>query len=298
MSLGSIWLRFQQKYGKGLAVARARDGLRPRILETRPWQTDVSGPIECHLLTSKGDWLNAIWSLKSFFFYTKRRYPVCIHEDGSLPETARQAFREHFPSARLILRTEADAAISSRLKGFPQCEAFRDRHPLAIKVFDFSHFLNADRMFLFDSDLVFFDFPTDLINRLEDPDYKMNSVNADIATAYNTTPALVENRFRHRLIERFNSGLGLIHKASMDWQWFEEYLSLPGIFEHHWRTEQTLYALASSRFGCDLLPNAYDVYRGARDKAKPVRHYVGEIRHLMYAEGMATLAKRGFLHYF
>src|SRR5207249_8020841 len=55
-----------------------------------------------------------------------------------------------------------------------------------------------------------------------------------------------------------NSGLGLVHRESMRFEWLEEFLALPGILQgHFWRIEQTLFALCSSRFGVELLPDEY-----------------------------------------
>ena len=89
-------------------------------------------------------------------------------------------------------------------------------------------------------------------------------------------------------LSAFNSGLGLIHRDSMRLDWFEEFLGLPGIMSHHWQIEQTLFAFASSRFGVELLPSEYQVRLEEGRKGEMCRHYVGRIRHLMYAEGVRT----------
>ncbi|MGH7215472.1 MAG: hypothetical protein ACREIT_11970, partial [Tepidisphaeraceae bacterium] len=97
------------------------------------------------------------------------------------------------------------------------------------------------------------------------------------------------------LIDRFNSGLGLIHRGSMRLDWIETFLGMPGIIGHFWRVEQTLFALCSSRFGTELLPPEYDVRLGQGDARAPCRHYVGAIRHLLYREGLPRLARAGTL---
>ncbi len=80
--------------------------------------------------------------------------------------------------------------------------------------------------------------------------------------------------------------------------WIEEFLQLPDLRNgHFWRVEQTLYALCSSRHGVELLPGEYTVSLDGPLGRRPVRHYVGVIRHLMYREGIAHLAKGGFLHH-
>ncbi|MFP3386932.1 hypothetical protein, partial [Tritonibacter sp. SIMBA_163] len=71
-------------------------------------------------------------------------------------------------------------------------------------------------MFLFDSDILFFSEPKKLLNRLENPNYQKNSVNADVGTAYTVDPEVVKEKMGFEVIPRFNSGLGVIHKASMN----------------------------------------------------------------------------------
>ena len=73
-------------------------------------------------------------------------------------------------------------------------------------------------------------------------------------------------------------------------------MALPGILDgHFWRIEQTLFALCSSRFGVELLPDEYAVSLKPGLGTRCFRHYIGTIRHLMYGEGIADcLVRNGF----
>jgi hypothetical protein len=149
---------------------------------------------------------------------------------------------------------------------------------------------------LLDSDVLFFREPAELLRSIEDRSYRLNTVNRDIASAYTVDPVEVKSRTGINLIERFNSGLGLIHKDSLRLNWIEEFLELPGILEgHFWRIEQTLQALCSSRFGVELLPETYDIRLSGGINNSPCRHYVGAIRHLFYKEGIGWLVRGGLL---
>jgi hypothetical protein len=163
-------------------------------------------------------------------------------------------------------------------------------------VFDFIAFLQAERMVLFDSDLLFFDAPTAFLSRLEDDHYRLNAFNADCESSYTVEPAAVRERLGCELLARVNSGFAVIHRDSMKLEWIEEFLGYPGLAEgHFWRVEQTLYALCGSRHGAELLPPAYDVRLDAGIPPHTFRHYVGAIRHLMYGEGIAHLVRNRFL---
>lgn len=296
MTPGALLLQFRQKFGRGLRVAYYRDVVRPRILQTPPLTSTTDKACEIHVLTSLGDWLNLIWTLKSFYAASGRHYALCIHEDGSLAGEEMQTLRTHFPAARIILKSEADAQVLPSLELFPRCLEFRKTNHFAPRVFDFRHYLESERMLQLDSDVLFFKGPTELLRRIEDHDYRLNVVNRDIASAYNVDPKVVKTQIGINLIERFNAGLGLIHKDSLRLDWVEEFLGLPAIVEgHFWRIEQTLSALSSSRFGVELLPPSYDIRLNGEISDSPSRHYVGAIRHLFYREGIRRLVKNHFL---
>lgn len=293
--VGSLILQLKQKYQHGLGTAYFRDSVRFRILETRSIEDTFDRTCEIHVFTCAKDWLNLLWALKTFYYYSNRQYALCIHDDGSLSPTDRATLQAHFPNARIIDRPSADAKVLPELQAYPHCLAFRQSNHLSPKVFDFASYLESDRMLLLDSDVLFFKAPTILLNRIEDPDYHLNTVNGDTASAYTIDPQIVENQCGFKVIERFNSGLGLIHKASIRLDWIEEFLQLPDIIGHFWRIEQTLYALFSSRYGAELLPPEYDVHLEGGIGNSPSRHYVGKIRHLMYSEGIRCLMQQEFL---
>jgi hypothetical protein len=294
---GALWLRLNQKFAHGLRVAWYRDVVRPRILNTPPIADTSDHRYEIHVLTSRHDWLNLIWGLKSFYAASGRRYALCIHEDGTLDPFALSSLQRHFPTARIIRRQEADQRLAHELRGFPRSAQFRKENLLALKVFDFIAFLQADRMVLFDSDLLFFDEPTAYLSRLEDGNYRLNAFNADCDSAYTIDAEAVQARLGFELLARVNSGFGIVHRDSIRLEWIEEFLALPGLTEgHFWRIEQTLYALCSSRYGAELLPQEYEVSLQAGIPPRVFRHYVGAIRHLMYGEGIAHLVHERFLN--
>jgi hypothetical protein len=269
--------------------------VRPRILSTGPIECGGDKSCEIHVLTSAADWLNLVWALKSFYFYSKRKYSLCIHDDGSLGSHEASTLRKHFPGARLISRMEADGKLEEVLASYPRSLAFRRSNHLAPKVFDFAHYLTAPRLLLLDSDILFFTEPVELLRRIEDTAYKLNSVNGDVSSAYTIDADIVRLTLGLEMPQRFNSGLGLIHRESMRFDWIEEFLALPGIIGHFWRIEQTIYALCSARFGVEMLPAGYDVHLDRGIGGRPCRHYIGAIRHLMYSEGIRDLVRRHFL---
>lgn len=293
--IGRFVYSLRNRFAHGIRAAWYRDVVRPRILKTPPVEADDTSVCEIHVLTSENDWLNLVWALKSFYAASGRSYGLCIHDDGSLNDKIRETLASNFPRARILDRSESEKQVLEALREHPRCTEFRSSNHLAPKVFDFRYHLQAERMLLLDSDVLFFDEPVELLRRIEDPEYRMNSVNSDIQSAYTVDPAVVLERCGVTLIPRFNSGLGVIHRDSLNYDWIEEFLGLPDIVGHFWRIEQTLYALCSSRFGTELLPEPYTVFVDRMRSDEPSRHYIGQIRHHMYGEGMKLLQKNGLL---
>ncbi len=268
-SPGGLLLRFRQKFEHGLTAAYYRDTVRPRILFTAPVTFAARAACEIHVLTSSKDWLNLMWTLKSFAQNSAQTLSLCIHDDGSLPQDAIDALRSHFINARLIQRLDADRTAERALAGYPRCLQFRRSNCLAPKIFDFSLYLEAPKMLLLDSDILFFSEPVELLRRATDAGYRLNSVNPDVSSAYTVAPNTVKSLLNLDMPERFNSGLGVIHRESLRLDWIEEFLGLPGIEGHFWKIEQTLFALCSARFGVELLPKEYAVELGHINERPP-----------------------------
>jgi predicted nucleotidyltransferase len=282
----------------GALTAYYRDIVRPRILRTEPFADTTDRTCELHVLTCKDDWLNLIWGLKSFYHYSQRHYALCIHDDGTIPAGGLEQLHRHFPAARIISRDEADARAQIELGGYPRCLEFRRKNRLSPKALDFSAFLAGDRMLIFDSDLLFFEEPAALLERIEDPGYRRNIFNTDCNYGYTVSPDAVREQIGHELVPLINVGLGLVHKGSMRPDWCEEFLGLPGLCgsPFWWVEEQTVIALCSSRFGVDFLPEEYTIRLDPGLGGRPIRHYIGRIRdRLMYSEGIRTLDERNFL---
>jgi len=290
-----LLLKFKQKFGKGLSVAWYRDVVRPKILETPPVTGLDNGDAEIHVLTSRQDWMNLIWTLKSFYRCSEKPYRLVIHEDGSLTGKEWAQLKKHFPDASFVERKEADVKVAKALQDFPKALHFRQTNALSLKIMDFPLYLQSERLILLDSDVLFYRRPAVLMDRIEDGSYKLNTVNRDVEGALTVDAKTVEKLYGFRLLECYNSGLGLIHKGSLRYDWMEEFLGIPGIIGHWWRIEQTLFALCSCRYGAELLPEEYDVYLGKGLGNRPSRHYVGAVRHLMYSEGMRKLSADGIL---
>lgn len=279
-------------FGGPLAVWR-REISRKKILETAPTATGTAGPWELHVLTGKADWQNLIWALKSFYDCLENKYQAVVHDDGTLSSIQLGHLAAHFPNARIIGRPEADNDMREFLKNHPRCWKFRQDNYLAQKVFDLHYYLKADKMLLIDSDILFFSKPAVLLERAENPEYHLNTLNKNWKPGYALPDSELEAKFGVKMIEDINSGLGIIQRGTLNIDWIEEWLGDAELVAGHpHRIEQTLIAVCCCRAGYEMLPAEYDVHAGRSNFSNPVRHYIGPVRPLMYTEGMPRIKSR------
>ena len=284
------------RYRHGPKAVYYRDFIQKRILATPPVLATTDASAEIHTMVWSGDWIVGIWALKSFYFHSQRSYRLCIHEDGTLDPTALSALRQHFPNARVIERSTADARVIPWLDGTTHSQAYRRKgHPFSLKLFDFVHFLESTRMLVVDADVLFFAEPKALLERIEDDGYRLNAFNRDWSYGYSLDEQGLSTTVKFPVPPRINAGLGLLHSDSFEPELVEELLGRPEIHSHPHRIEQTVLAINSAKFGFEFLPPEYDIRMGALRPDQPARHYTGPLRPLFFREGIPALVTAGVL---
>ena len=289
------WNDFRAAGREGYARVLRRRLIQRLILDTPPIRTAIDGPVEVRALTWRRDWMNLIWSLKSFYHFAGADLPLFIH-DGGLTPGQTERLREHFPTATLVTTEAADENVTAQLRSAnaPRCADWRARNTVTRKLFDFYAMSSADYVISIDSDIVFFRRP-DLLLPGDDPPAG-NRYNKDNAYFYSATLDALEASCGVRPMPLINSGLSLIRPPTIDFQAIERWLENESLFADGWCFEQTLHALCSTKAGVELLPDTYLV--GGGTGISPDRictHYPGVFRHFLYEEGMRHLVDTGFL---
>lgn len=305
----NLFRRLQRKFKTwrdAQQLAWRKNVTRKKILETAPITDLTDDRCEIHILISDSHVLDLLWTLKSFYLTSKRKYLLCIHDDGKLSEEMAGLLLKHFPDARLIWRKDADAdqALLNKLAPYPQLQRFRKERYFGIRTTDYLHYLRTSKILLLDADILFFREPAELLRRIEDPNYAQNTCNED-------SPWDGHDVVKKNIVDQycqldfnpcFNAGLFLANRASLHHAWFEEFLNLPGMFDENtpkrsWgMVEQQLFAIASCRHGLELLPKQdYLVSLDRQDHNPCSRHYVSWVRNFMYLDGIPKLLRSGVI---
>ena len=229
--------------------------------------------------------------LASFFHFSEHSWPVIIHDDGTLPAESRASLLRLFKNARIISRQEADATAGLMLKAYPFCEDYRRAQPLALKIFDAPYFTPGERFMVMDNHLLFFNHPREILDwagaESEECWFQEDAREGSLISATEAHQELGV-----KIWARVHSGLGLLHKATIDFDLCDRALALTSIPRGHpSRIEQTLFMLcAAAREKGGLLPRRYEVSLGKRASPDAVcRHYVGPVHDRFYAEGLKRL---------
>ncbi len=296
MTPGRLFYLIKRRALLGFHHWYAERFILPSISKWRVKSDWPQATLPIHLLASRHDWKMALWMLVSFHEATSRRWPVVLHEDGSLGESEISIFRRLFPEIRVIARQEADAAMLPGLQNYPRCAEYRRQMPHGLKAFDIPFFCQSDRFLMIDPDVIFFQEPKEILEWVDHPVDGSCWFNQDFQEPSPISQTLALQDLGIQLWSRVNSGLSLLKKQTVsDMSAMERYLAHPALQDPkiQWRVEQTLLALSASRAAKGgLLPRTYEVSPAKhRQRDAIARHYVGCVRDRFLSEGVFSLRK-------
>jgi hypothetical protein len=256
--------------------------MRPQeIFQTASMRCDRHSDLKIWLVTSRADILMTMWCLKSLFLYSKEMWDVWIADSGDINSEQTKLLERHFPGIRILPRSHLDARSFEPTKPYPNNTWLRHtrKFALSLKLFDPIFNLGEGRFLLLDSDILFFQQPSEIINSLRVPD-------ARIPFHFNIEPS-----------GKINSGLVVIDKNALNLAEIDRVLaSMTSRQRNSWTVEQDIYSeIAKGRYAA--LPPFYAV--------QPIDdnvhlnaiscHYIGVCRHQFYKQGINRLRTQDFL---
>ena len=256
--------------------------------------------MEVHLLCHRGDYLCAIWALKTLCVTSGARWPLVIHVQGAMTALMRRRLRTHFPDAHIVEQSEADEKVRRALSAtkHPRLLEARRHSPFMMKLIDPTVLARADRIAILDSDVLFFRPPVELQRYVERESGNACLFQRDPMSTYNITAEEAASSFGIQLPERVNSGIAMFPRSLVDFALCERLLEHPKVRRMSGWIEQTLFALcAGTRGTVKYLSSDYmiSLERGLNYESLTARHYAGPSRPLLTEEGMPYAVSRGVL---
>jgi hypothetical protein len=273
---------------------------RKKIINSKPFICKKDSGIEIHMITSKKDFLDAIWCLKTFYYYSNLNPMLVIHNDGTLKDEHKKILLNHFQGAEIVERDKSNKEMNDFLKDFKNIIKFREikNFYCAMKIFDILKYSYVDKLIMLDSDILFFKRPDEIIDHLVNNKFFFNS---DIQDSYAEDVTNFLKNHQLGILPKINAGLIHIskkyyfdHLELMD-DYFNETQSYTKskIVNRH---EQTLHAILLSKANASRLSEQYQISK------KPImidtvsHHFVNDgSRELFYTKGLKMLKKKNFL---
>ncbi|MCC5805494.1 MAG: hypothetical protein JJU00_04110 [Opitutales bacterium] len=294
LTLGRLVLLARRDWTRGWRAVYHDYWTARKVLRWRPAAADKPPEkVSVHVLTGEYDWRYAAWMLASWFHFTERNWPVFIHDDGSLPPEAVFLYATILPEATVITRARSDAEVDAALEGRPLCIKGRHFYNPSLKFFDTRHYAPHDRLIILDSDVLFFQRPSLLLDWVDGRSGGFMFMH-DVADASALDKETVRRTLGMDLMECVNSGMCFLPKSLIDLDFTERCLAETELLQTtRWTFEQTLFALCASRNADGrLLPKTYELTLNPAMRPDSVaRHYVGRVRQLIYSEGIRRLRR-------
>ena len=218
-----------------------------------------------------------------------------IYDDGSLQPDEKDAILRLFPHARLVSRQEVKSRLDRVLpkEKFPYLRERRLQQPLIRKLIDFHAGETGWKLFL-DSDMLFFQRPTFLLDWLKDPQAPCYMV--DIVSAYGYSRELLRELADGPLPEKANIGIFGLQSESIDWEqveyWLKTFLEREGT---HYNVTQGLSCLYLAGQNCAVAPEKdYLLLPDRKESQSPtaiMHHYVAESKPWYFRYGWKHILK-------
>jgi len=243
-----------------------------------------------HMVTCHRHVDMALWCLKSFSYYAEESPHITIHDDGTLTAHDKELLRSHLDRCTVIDKSEADETMNEALRAYPRCRQMRARSEFycALKLFDPSVYSPTDVIVLVDSDILFFQHPSELLDYAKHGNPCFNS---DYLDAYAVPAEELRRRLDINIFPKVNAGLVVLRRADCDLNFIERYFAcFSAPIRDVNRHEQTLHALLLSRSGAHRLSNAYQISRQRIGTTTVSHHFVNDGSRLhFFTRGIRAL---------
>ena len=252
--------------------------------------------VEVHTLLCKRDLHMYLWAIRSLIYHADIKFPMVVHDDGSLNETDYQLLQAKIPEIKIISRSVADQKISELLQDFPSCQAYRKRSVLSLGLFDYNLLSNADFILSFDSDILFFRPPKELIDATREKNDSVIYHTCEPSDRSYASDLVLTSQF-HSIVSGFNGGLLFYPRKIFELPEVEEIVSwLLGNKENiRFRLgEQIVNAILAGRRTTFPLSDQYSNLPTANVVKDNLvsKHYHSAVKGLFWLEGIREMIQR------
>lgn len=289
------WLKRLNRWASNVLDQLASEGV------LNPIDTPVESDIEVHMLCGHSHLTMGIWSLWSLLRWADGKMTPVIHSDGSITPEDVLRFRQFFGHVRFIWPEDAQRWVEQRLVGseFEFLRSFFHTNFFGSRLVA-SHMSERARVVVaLDSDVLFFDRPTEMIEQCFVPheSLALTSFRDEFDWVSVLAPVNeIEARCGSRIECGFNCGMVVIPKfGDEQFRFLERMLrAYTPEWRAHYFAEQSLMALMAGEFGWHPLPPLYQMGQPTNSPDAIAIHYVSNqaVRPRFFSEGLPRLVGR------
>ncbi len=273
-------------------------GPKIKRLDIGTWALRDTDLYSFHTLCGHQHVVMLVWSLASWLYQTKELPALYLHSDGTLTPDDIALLRRVFPRVTVVEPEAVKNDISARLAAYPHLRAYREnyqKHQIYLPKLIDPYFLSpASYKLFFDVDILFFNYPQEIMECLRSATPFMTAGNLDMFT----TNGLAGFRFADGSLPEKTSGFlngGIVGypQTSFDLAALDHYFERCGPDNNYRLIEQAGYAYLLSRcqnFHTLDIKNYH--IKGPVSQLTVSKHYTGPRREEFWLEGIKILRSK------
>ena len=236
--------------------------------------------LDVYFLSGRRFWYQTCFCFYSLLQHTSLNLRPVIFDDGSFTPRYIRLIQRVFPHTKIVSANDIMEQLDRHLPAerFPYLRSRRLSYPNLRKLTDI-HIGSQGWKLVLDSDMLFFQPPTLLLDWLRSPQTPCHMV--DVDTAYGYSDALMRKLAGVAIPSRVNVGICGLQSESLDWDelefWCRTLIEREGT---HYYQEQAMTAMLMARYPCIVAPaTEYQVMPSQTEVMQPnaiLHHYVAD----------------------
>ena len=271
---------------------RGKEAMREAATELPPLDPppeDSEGPLRVYFLTGEDFWYQTLFCFVSLQRHCEVRATPVIYGDGTLHEDYRHRIRRVVPWVEFVTSDEVEERLDVHLPAsrYPTLRKRRIEYAHLRKLTDF-HVGSSNWKLILDSDMLFFDTPSLLINWLRAPQRPIHMI--DAGEFYGYSRQLMEELAGAEIPKRLNVGICGLQGDMVEWSALERWCREMNQREHvNYLQEQALTAmLMAGRERIEAPRPEYLTKPSVGEGHSPsvtLHHYVSESKRAYFQHG-------------
>ena len=266
----------------------------PSLPPLSPRPDDPDGRLKVYFLTGKNFWYQSLFCYYSLQQHADVQVTPVFYDDGSLTKTDCDTIQQVVPWAEFVLRDAIEERLDAYLPAdrYPTLRERRIDYDHLRKLTDF-HAGESGWKLVLDSDMLFFDTPTVVLDWLRAPRGPFHMLDSE--ETYGYSRELMESLAGAPIPERLNVGFCGLRSDAVDWgeleHWCRRMLEVKG---PSYVQEQALAAMLMAGRDRTVAPRpAYLTKPSVEEGRSPtatLHHYVAESKRAYFQHGWRHVA--------